>query len=145
MSSEPDKYPIETAILPLVYAFYTLRLTMPCWSCEGHNDPHGDIFKTPKLWFYSAHEFYPKLVAQYVSKLKGDRKLTNHWGIRVLPFSQSMYTTTYSLEPLDINAEPTDLTSLQQDIKIIAQDLREGLFKLASHYIERVELNPIGQ
>lgn len=143
MSSAPEKYPIEAAIQPLVYAFYTLRLTMPCWSCEGHTNHQGEIFKTPKLWFYSAHEFYPKLVAQYISALKSEHKLDNHWSVRVLPFSQSLFTTTYSLEPLDINAEQTNLLSLQQDIKIIAQDLREGLFKLAKNYIEQANNSPI--
>ena len=143
MSSEPEKYPIEEAILPLVYAFYSLRLLMPCWSCEGHNNGHGDIFKTPKLWFYTTHDFYPKLIAQYVSGLKGEGKLNNHWGVRILPFSQTMFTTTYSLEPLDINTNETNLASLQQDIKTIAQNLRQGLFKLANHYIQRANKSPL--
>ena len=145
MSSDPEKYPIEAAIQPLVYAFYTLRVTMPCWSCEGHNNPQGEIFKTPKLWFYSTHEFYPKLLAQYVSALKSERKLNDHWGVRILPFSQSMFTTTYSLEPLDVNTNQTNLGSLQQDIQTIAKHLRDGLFDLARHYIERADKSPINK
>ena len=35
MSSDPDDHPVESGIVPLVYAFYSLRLTPPCWSCEG--------------------------------------------------------------------------------------------------------------
>ena len=143
MSSAPDKYPIEEAILPLVYAFYSLRLTMPCWSCEGHLNGQGEIFKTPKLWFYSAHEFYPKLLAQYVSGLKSEQKLNKHWGVRILPFSQSMFTTTYSLEPLECNKEQTNLASLHQDIRTIAENLREGMFTLANHYIERADKSPL--
>jgi hypothetical protein len=102
MSSDPEKYPIEPHIVPLVYAFYTMRLMMPCWSCEGHGDNTGGVLKTPKLWFYTTNDFYAKLVAQYVSTLRGDRKIQNHWSVRLLPFSQSMFTTTYSLEPQDI-------------------------------------------
>ena len=135
LSSEPQKYPIEDAILPLVYAFYTLRLLTPCWSCEGHNDHRGDIFKIPKLWFYSSHDFYPKLIAQWVSTHKGEGKLNNHWGVRILPFSQTDFATTYSLEPLDVNIQQTQLSSLQQDVKTIAANIRQGLFKLAKHYI----------
>ena len=139
MSADPEKYPIEQSIVPLVYAFYTLRLMMPCWSCEGHNDMQGHIFKTPKLWFYSANEFYPKLVAQFVSAYKGEGKISNHWSVRILPFSQSMFTTTYSLEPQEAIPSQTHLSSLQSDIKIIADNLREEMLKLANYYIARAD------
>lgn len=143
MSSEPQRYPIEQGIVPLVYAFYTLRLMTPCWSCEGHDDKNGHLCKTPKLWFYSSNDFYAKLVAQYVSTLHGERKIDNPWTVRILPFSQSMFTTTYSLEPLDIIADITNLQSLRNDITIIAENLRHELFKLADQYIIRADKVPI--
>lgn len=139
MSSDPERYPIESGVVPLVYAFYTMRLMMPCWSCEGHSDANGTILKTPKLWFYATNEFYPKLVAQYVSTLKGERKITNHWSVRILPFSQSMFTTTYSLEPQDIIPDCTNLLSLQNDLRAIAKDFRVEMIKLANHYIQRAD------
>ncbi|MCZ6862069.1 MAG: hypothetical protein O7I42_17635 [Alphaproteobacteria bacterium] len=43
MSSEPEEFPIESAIVPLVYAFHSLRLTPPCWSCEGHYNRSGGL------------------------------------------------------------------------------------------------------
>ncbi len=143
MSSDPDRYPIESGIVPLVYAFYSMRLMMPCWSCEGHSDNTGTVFKTPKLWFYSTNEFYAKLVAQYVSALKGEQKITNHWSVRILPFSQSMFTTTYSLEPQDVTPDCTNLLSLQNDINAISKDFRTEMFKLANHYIKRAEANQL--
>jgi len=143
MSSDPEKYPIEHSIVPLVYAFYTLRLLMPCWSCEGHADAKGNIFKTPKLWFYTTNDFFAKLVAQYVSSLKGVGKLNEHCTVRILPFSQSMFTTTNSLEPQDVIPKQTNLQTLQQDIEVIASNLRQEMFKLAQYYIERADKNTV--
>ena len=137
MSSDPQRYPIEVGIVPLVYAFYTMRLMMPCWSCEGHTDRNGVLVKTPKLWFYTTSDFYPKLVAQYVSTLKGTHKIKNHWVVRLLPFSQSMFTITYSLEPLEASPESIDLNSLQNDIKVISRYFKSEILKLARHYIDR--------
>ena len=141
MSSDPERYPIEPAIVPLVYAFYTLRLMMPCWSCEGHADKNGALIKTPKLWFYSAADFYPKLVAQYVNTLKGQHKIENQWAVRLLPFSQSMFTITYCLEPQDTPIHNDSLISLQRDIDVIAKNLRQEILKLAHHYVERADKN----
>ena len=45
MSSDPDKYPIESGVVSLAYAFYTMRVMMPCWSCEGHVSDDGEIVK----------------------------------------------------------------------------------------------------
>lgn len=142
MSSDPDRYPIETGIVPLVYAFYSMRLMMPCWSCEGHNDQSGTMAKTPKLWFYTTADFYPKLVAQYVSNLKSADKIENNWTVRLLPFSQSMFTITYSLEPMESDPAISNLPSLQNDIRIIAKDFRSEILKLARHYIERANKTP---
>lgn len=139
MSSDPERYPIEAGIVPLVYAFYTLRVMMPCWSCEGHTDQNGSLFKTPKLWFYTLNEFYPKLVAQTLSTLKAENKITHHWQVILLPFSQSMFTTTYSLEPQNINANMTNIMTLHQDIRVIAENLRVEMHKLANYYIARAE------
>ena len=138
MSSDPERYPIEQGVVPLVYAFYNMRVMMPCWSCEGHMNSDGTLFKTPKLWFYTLNDFYAKLVAQYVSSLKGANKLHHHWTVTLLPFSQSMFTTTYSLEP-QITANTVNLITLHQDMRVIAENLRGELHRLAHYYIERAE------
>lgn len=137
MSSDPDRYPIEGAIVPLVYAFYTLKSLMPCWSCGGHINNLGQVIKAPKVWFYSSADFYPKLIAQYVNQLHGEHTIMNNWSVRILPYSQSMFTLTYSLEPLNQNLENMNLDSLHQDIITIAQTLRHGTHNLAHHYIQR--------
>lgn len=137
MSSEPEKYPIEAQVAPLVYAFYTMRLMMPCWSCEGHLNQQGELSKFPRVWFYSTSHFFPKLLAQYVGQLKGIHKTNCTWTVRVLSFSQSMFSTTYSLEPNESEAERTPLAALRQDMDVIGRDLRKEMLILARSYLAR--------
>ena len=139
MSSDPKQYPIEDGIVPMVYAFYTLGKLMPCWSCEGHLDGHNQLYKPPKVWFYSTSGFYPKLIAQALDKLEADHKISHDWIVRTLPYSQSMYTVTYSLEPFLLPTQLDDdnlLKTLRSDIKVIADNLKPELTHLCKHYIE---------
>jgi hypothetical protein len=145
MSSDPDRYPIENGVVPIVYAFYTLRKLMPCWSCEGHLDGHERLFKQPKVWFYSTSSFYPKLVAQALSQMNAEKLLTHDWMVKILPFSQSMYTITYSVEPFTIAKSKSDrdaLLSLQTDLITIADNLRAEVFTQANTYIENGAKSP---
>jgi len=45
-------FPIESGIAPLVFELKRLGVFEPCWSCEGHNDPGGNLWKIPRVWFY---------------------------------------------------------------------------------------------
>jgi len=139
MSSEPEKYPIEGRAVPIVYAFYTTRLMVPCWSCEGHLNASGDLAKIPKVWFYTSSDLYAKLVAQYVNQLKGQHLISSDWIVRVLPFSQSLYSMTYSLEP---SLSSGTLDVLQEDLLTIAKGLRKELHKSAQGYLDRIENSP---
>jgi hypothetical protein len=134
MSSEPDQYPIENRIVPLVYALYTLRLLTPCWSCEGHLDPESNIWKKPKVWFNSTSAFYPKLISQVIGGLQGQHKISQSWCVKILPFSQSMFTTTYSIEP---DSDDASLAELHTDISVLGKLLRYEMMTLASSYVKR--------
>ena len=138
MSSEPVRYPIEPAMVPLVYAFFSSRLMTPCWSCEGHNDAAGQSSKPPGLWFYSHAPFYPRLVAQFVNDLKARHRIHYDWSVRLLPFSQSTYSLTYALEPLDFHPGVTRLTLLQQDMQTIAEHFNSGITTLAQNYLNQI-------
>ena len=143
MSSDPQRHPIEINAVPLVYAFYTLRLLMPCWSCEGHLDDTQRVYKLPKLWFYSVSPFYVKLVSQSIEDLKIKKLINNDWMIRILPFSQSMFTMTYSLEPTPLEGQTRhDLASLHADMLVIAKNIRRGVFNFAKDYIVRIDKSP---
>ena len=43
LSSDPERYPIEPGIVPLVFALRGLRVFEPCWSCEGHDATACDL------------------------------------------------------------------------------------------------------
>lgn len=142
MSSEPTMYPIESNIVPMVYAMYTLRLLMPCWSCEGHENSQHEIVKFPKVWFYSTSPFYAKLISQVISSLMSKRMITYNWLVSILPYSQSMFTLTYSIEPDIKHEKDVKLSSLQNDLLVIAQNLRSEVHFEARKYIAEVNKSP---
>lgn len=139
MSADPTRYPIEFNVVPIVYALYTLRLLMPCWSCEGHLDASGRISKLPKVWFYSVSPFFPKLIAQFIGKLRSAHKLDHDWNVSILSFSQSMFSITYSIEPKWTSEHDASLVSLQSDMLVIAGELRLGVLGLARDYITKAD------
>jgi hypothetical protein len=145
MSSDPINHPIERGIVPLVYAFHTLRGIVPCWSCEGHLDGHGSITKAPRVWFYSTSNFYPKLITEAINHMEALKRISNNWMIRILPFSQSKYAITYCLEPMEIKTTGDGckvLDSLRSDIVVIADNLRLDLVEQAQDYIDHSRSSP---
>lgn len=63
MSSDGEKFPIESGIAPLVLAFLQLREFTPCWSCGGHEAEAGRDARPPRMIFYARSTLYPALVA----------------------------------------------------------------------------------
>ena len=47
LTSDPVNYPIETGIVSLVFEMKRLGIFEPCWSCEGHLGPAGDLLGEP--------------------------------------------------------------------------------------------------
>jgi len=141
MSSDPKKHPIEGHVVPISYAIYTTRLMMPCWSCEGHAHASGEIYKMPKVWFYSVTDFYPKLVAQYLGDLRGKHLIENEWHVTILQFSQSMLTLTYCIEPKTFG-HATSLPSLQKDLFIMAKNFRENILQITNQYLDAIDRSP---
>ena len=133
MSDAPDKFPIEPGIVPLVYAFYTLRLLHPCWSCEGHLYDNGMI-SPPKIWFYAAHPLYARLLSEHLCSLKANRRLKNDWMVQILPNARSSLTITYSLEPVSTSTGRPAFEALRADIHELARDLREQMQALAQYH-----------
>ncbi len=142
MSSDPNKHPIEDHVVPIVYSIYTLRLLMPCWSCEGHENDGEELIKAPKIWFYSVSPFYAKLVAQALSTIKYREKLSYEWSVKILPFSQSMFTLTYSIEPEIEGKFLNILPKLQKDMKVIGENLRSYVLNDARKYVKQANLSP---
>ncbi len=127
LSSEPDKHPIETRVVKVVFELSTLRLVQPCWSCEGHLNGQGDLWKLPQVSFYAASPLYPKLLITYLNRLKGQKQLHYPWQVIMVDLGQS-WGPTYQLEPaLNQINEAIKLQKLQDDLDKIGDGLGEKL------------------
>ena len=127
LSSEPDKHPIEACVVKIVFELSTLRLMQPCWSCEGHLNGQGELWNLPQVSFYSASELYPKLLAGYLNKLKGQKRLHYPWQVTLVDYGQT-WANTYQMEPALNHIEgDIELALMQQDLENIAQGLAEQL------------------
>ena len=124
LSSDPDNFPLETRIAPLVFELKRLAVFEPCWSCEGHNGADGTLWKIPRVWFYCRSVVHLRLLADSVKRLFLARKLTTPWHV-VITFSDGDNAeTTFSLEP-SLDRNRPDLTTIQRDIDAIAARLHD--------------------
>ena len=139
MSSEPDEFPIEAGIVPLVFAFHRLRLCPPYWSCHGHAGGDGKLIRLPRLWFYSRSVVYPRLVHLYLGELNAKGKLRVPWKVTVTFSDTGNADTGFSLEP-DLNLVPEQpaLGPLRADLEIIARDLFAGVRRFAGDLLARL-------
>ena len=78
-----DEFPIEDRIAPLVYAFHRLKQCPPCWSCEGHLGPDGNLKRLPAVWFYAGSQVFAGMIGEYVSALRIKRNLGTPWRVIV--------------------------------------------------------------
>ncbi len=139
MSSEPDRYPIETNIVPLVYAFYDSHIYDPCWSCEGHLDGAGDhLQKIPRVWFYASSMVFPRLLVEYLDDLRFKKKIRHPWGVRILSWSDTS-EARFSIEPVSPDRRAATLTELHQDVLIIARSLKTCLYESGLEYRRRLQ------
>lgn len=130
LSSDPDKFPIETGIVPLVLAVRRAGLGEPCWSCEGHLNPQGTLWKRPSVWFYAAHQVYPDLIAQHLSVLAGDGRLRRRWRVALIA-TEHVTATTFAIEPDAGDESAQALEDLRRDARVIADTLPTGARSLA--------------
>lgn len=130
LSTEPINYPIETNVVPLVFELAATRLMQPCWSCEGHLNPLGDLWKLPQVSFYSASTVYPQLLIKHIYALEFKKQLSYPWHIILSDYGQT-WETTYTLEP-NLNREhKVHLGNLQRDLNTLADGLCNKLKSLA--------------
>ena len=123
LSVEPDQYPIEPAILTLVFEMKRLGLFTPCWSCEGHLGRDGSLWKQPRVWFYCNSTTHVRLLADGLKNLEIDKKLSTRWQV-VVTFSEADNpTTAFSIEPALSSDSTMHLAALQRDVTVIARSL----------------------
>ena len=122
MSSAPDDFAIEAGIVALVYAFNCLRLTQPCWSCEGHFNKSGELYKLPRVWFYARSMTYPDLISEVLSDLDIARRLSLPWQVCVVCWNDNL-DITFSVEPKINPTTKPELKKMRHDARIIADSL----------------------
>lgn len=122
LSSDPESFPVEPLIAPLVFELKKLGLFHPCWSCEGHNDNGGKLWKNPRLWFYSDSVVHVRALANTIEALHGARKLSVRWVVLLTFSDPDNPDTTFGLEPIIDNIE-TKLADLQADVLVLTENL----------------------
>ena len=122
LSSDPDRYPIERKVLPLVYALASLKVVQPCWSCEGHYNGLGQFDKTPQVWFYSDSAWFPNIMAQYLNDLHIRKAVAHRWEVVLSPHAYQD-EITFSIRPDLTNQAIKRLGQMQEDLRVIAADL----------------------
>lgn len=137
LSSDPEKFPIESGIVPLVYALYDMEIGLPCWSCEGHDGLDGKIGKLPQVWFYVLHQSYPDLLAKFLWQLFFDGHIQNQWNVTVVS-ADNATDTTFSIVP-NTNGDTLNLDKLRQDIRIIGERMYYDIADLARKYIGEID------
>jgi hypothetical protein len=132
LSTDPDRYPIESGILPLVFAMKRLRVFEPCWSCEGHLGPDGSLWKLPMVWFYTRSLLYLRLLADSLHQLKGAGKIKVSWQVVVSFSDPDNLETTFSIQPSIEGGASVGLPELWNDVRQIADSLDIAIIQRSS-------------
>lgn len=122
LSSDAVNYPLETRVAPLVFELKKLGVFLPCWSCEGHNDADGALWKIPRVWFYSDSVVHLRALDNAVNELFLARQISTSWGVTLTFSHPQNLDTTFSLEP-KLHKNSTQLAELQNDLKMITENL----------------------
>ena len=127
LSGDPDNYPLEPRIAPLVFELKRLEVFHPCWSCEGHNHEDGTLWKIPRVWFYCQSLIHLRVLAGSLKQLRVDEMLSTPWQVVVTHSDTENSDTTFSLEPC-LGSAPVRLAALQKDIGTISAHLHDVVF-----------------
>ena len=122
LSIDPDRYPVEPRILPLVFEMKRLRVFDPCWSCEGHSAADGSLWKTPMVWFYCKSTIYLRLLRDGLSQLKLSGRLKSPWDVVVTYSDPDNPDTTFSVQPSQQD-RTIPLDALRTDVGEVARSL----------------------
>lgn len=141
LSSEPDNHPIESNAVKIVFELRQLGLFEPCWSCEGHLDPSGQIYRLPQVSFYCANPMYVVILHEHVDLLHYSKHLHAFWHIAMTSLGQKM-GVTYLLEPLLKEDTPISLDELQEDLHHIGDNLAYRLKTIAEARLAKLKMNP---
>jgi hypothetical protein len=121
LSSEGERSPVEPLVAPLVFELKKLGVFHPCWSCEGHTNQAGDLWKIPRIWFYSDSVVHVRALADAIDRLYAARRLSTRWHLVLTHSDAANPDTAFSLEPEP--AADSSLSGLQGDLRVLAGEL----------------------
>jgi hypothetical protein len=128
LSSEGDNSPVESLVAPLVFELKKLGVFHPCWSCEGHDDQSGKLWKIPRVWFYADSVIHIRALANAIDTVFNSRRLSSRWKV-VLTYSESDNPdTTFSLEP-EAAGKDKNLRDLQNDLRVLSEGLEKQFWE----------------
>ena len=112
---------MESLVAPLVFELKKLGVFYPCWSCEGHPDQAGHVWKIPRVWFYADSVVHIRALADAIGRLFLAHRLSARWQVVLTHSDAANPDTTFSLEPEPV-AE-NSLGALQRDLRVLADEL----------------------
>ena len=128
LSSEGDNSPVESLVASLVFELKKLGVFYPCWSCEGHNDQSGKLWKIPRVWFYADSVIHIRALANAIDALFNSRRLSTRWKIVVTHSDSDNPDTTLSLEP-ETAGKDRSLRDLQKDLGALSEGLERHFWE----------------
>ena len=138
LSSDPEVFPIEPNIVPLVFALARLKVCPPCWSCEGHLDRDGNIHRRPGVWFYANSIVYPQLIGEAIQALTISGRLQAPWQVALVSLGRGT-NTSFSIEPILEGKNYLTLSHLWEDVKVISKALSPDLIRVqALRFVEDI-------
>lgn len=126
LSSEPATHPIEPHVIEITFELSKLGLFQPCWSCEGHLDQLGNIYRLPQINFYCAKPVYAALLNEHVALLHHSDRLHTRWHVGLGNLGQVL-GVVYALEPVAEECPSVPLEALHEDLHTIGNRLAEKL------------------
>ncbi len=144
LSSEREEYPVELGIVPLVYSLSQLWNCHPCWSCEGHLGPLGELRKLPRVWFYTRSLVIPNLLGEHLSDLSSAHKLKYLWCVGLVHWGNGL-DITFSVEPKFFPDDKPELDRLRRDVGVIASTLPADIAAIARHRLAELDRTLAGQ
>lgn len=140
LSEDPERYPIEEHVVPLVFELASMRLVQTCWSCEGHLDIDGTLWKLPQVSFYSTRPIYSQLLCNYLSRLHWKKVLNYPWEI-VLTNYGCTWDITYTIRCNMNQANNPNIYLMQKDLLNMADNLANAIKDDARVLIEDLRSN----
>lgn len=136
LSSDPERYPIEARILPLVFELSALRIVQPCWSCEGHADADETITKLPCVWFYLDEAEYAVTLNLYLMQSYAARRTHVPW---IVTLSSGPEDPAFACRPDLWASRNVTLAQLQEDAFALAVDLVQYTHDFARDEITKID------